>query len=165
MNRTLALAVLTAVGLAACHSDDRIPTASNPTPAPTPTPAVAATPRAFSCPLPSLPDLHNECPKLTPELNEFVDKAIDQTVKDHPELFDLNDAIFDGSYRVLDRGKYVKAVVEAIHAQGVCAIENVEEIGVKTSNAFNEQYNIWVTSGYLHKGRGSYVTTCFPAQF
>ncbi|PYP99022.1 MAG: hypothetical protein DMF82_26000, partial [Acidobacteria bacterium] len=70
------------------------------------------------------------------------------------------------NYRVLDRSKYVKAVVEAIHAQGVCSVEEFEEIAVKTSNDFNEQYNIWVsTGGYIRKGPGAYITTCFPAQF
>jgi hypothetical protein len=113
-----------------------------------------------------MPDLHNTCPKLTPQLNEFVDKAIAQTVKDHPNLFDLHDDLFNGNYRVLDRSRYIKAVVEAIHAQGVCAVEEKEEIGVKTSNDFNEQYNIWVSSGgYIRKGKGAYITTCFPAQF
>jgi len=164
MNRAWAVAVLSAAWLAGCSSNARTPTASNS--APTPTPAPAATPQAFSCPLAALPDLHNTCPKLTPELNEYVDKAIAQTVKDHPELFDLTDDLFSGNYRVRDRSKYVKAVVEAIHAQGVCAVEEFEEIAVKTSNAFNEQYNIWVsTGGYIRKGPGAYITTCFPAQF
>ena len=65
----------------------------------------------------------------------------------------------------MPRSRYVKAVVEAIHAQGVCAVEEFEEIAVKTSNDFNEQYNIWVSAGYVRHGPGSYITTCFPAQF
>src|SRR5712692_6067091 len=100
MNRVLAPALLSAACLAACNSSDKTPTASNP--APTPTPAPAATPQAFSCPLAAMPDLHNTCPKLTPQLNEYVDKAIAQTVKDHPGLFDLRDDLFNGNYRVLD---------------------------------------------------------------
>jgi len=157
---------LCAVALAGCGSSGKSPAASNPAPTPTPTPAAVATPQAFSCPLPALPDLHNTCPKLTPQLSEYVDKAIAQTVKDHPGLFDLHDDLFVGNYRVLDRSRYVKAVVEAIHAQGVCAVEEFEEIAVKTSNDFNEQYNIWVsTGGYIRKGPGAYITTCFPAQF
>ena len=165
MNPAFAAAVLGAIALAGCGSS-KSPAASNPAPTPTPTPAPAATPQAFSCPLAAMPDLHNTCPKLTPQLNEYVDKAIAQTVRDHPGLFDLHDDLFNGNYRVLDRSKYVKAVVEAIHAQGVCAVEEFEEIAVKTSNDFNEQYNIWVsTGGYIRKGPGAYITTCFPAQF
>jgi hypothetical protein len=45
--------------------------------------------------------------------------------------------LFDGNYRVRERGPYIKAAVEAIHAQGVCAVEQVEEIAVKTSNGLS----------------------------
>ena len=160
MNRALALAMLSATCLAACSSSTT-PTASNPTP----TPAPAATPRAFSCPLPALPNHAIPCPKLPPQLYPYVDKAIAQTVRDHPELFDLSVDLF-GNYRVRERAPYIKAVVEAIHAQGVCAVEQFEEIAVKTSNDFNEQYNVWVSSGgFIRKGPGAYITTCFPASF
>jgi hypothetical protein len=37
-----------------------------------------------------------------------------------------------------------------------------EEIALKNTNDFNEQYNIWTSGGYV---RRSYITTCFPAQF
>lgn len=162
MNRALALAMLSATCLAACSSSTTTPTASNPTP----TPAPAATPRAFSCPLPALPNHAIPCPKLPPQLYQYVDKAIAQTVRDHPELFDLSVDLFDGNYRVRERAPYIKAVVEAIHAQGVCAVEQFEEIAVKTSNDFNEQYNVWVSSGgFIRKGPGAYITTCFPASF
>ena len=53
-------------------------------------------------------------------------------------------------------------MVANIHAQGVCANEEVEEIQVKNVNDFHEQYNLWSSSGYT---RRSYITTCFPAQF
>jgi hypothetical protein len=38
---------------------------------------------------------------------------------------------------VRERGPYIKAAVEAIHAQGVCAVEQFEEIAVKTSNGLS----------------------------
>ena len=164
MNRALALAALSATCLTACSSSTTTPTASNP--APTPTPAPAATPQAFSCPLPALANHDIPCPKLPPQLYQYVDKAIAQTVKDHPELFDLSVDLFDGNYRVRERDPYIKAVVKAIHDQGVCAVEQFEEIAVKTSNDFNEQYNVWVSSGgFIRKGPGAYITTCFPASF
>jgi hypothetical protein len=161
-----AAVVLGAIVLGGCGG--KSPAASNPapTPTPTPTPAAAATPQAFTCPLPAMPDLHNTCPKLSPQLWQIVDKAIAQTVKDHPELFDLSVDLFDGNFQVRERGPYIKAVVKAIHEQGVCAVEQFEEIAVKTSNDFNEQYNIWVSSGgFIRKGPGAYITTCFPASF
>ena len=55
--------------------------------------------------------------------------------------------------------------VKNLHAQNICAIVELEEIAVKTTNEFNEQYNIWISDGHLRKGRGAHITTCFPATF
>jgi len=136
--------------------------AATPTPPPAPSPSPVA---AFSCPLPALPDLHNTCPKLTPQHWEIVEAAIQRTMQEHPELFNFNDELGGGSYRVLDHDRYINTVVDNIHKQGVCARAEVEEIQVKTTNDFNEQYNIWVSSGHVRHGPGAYITTCFPAQF
>jgi hypothetical protein len=158
-------AVATALGLAfvSCGGGSAAPTTPVATPAPTPTPTPA--PVGFTCPLPALPDLRNECPKLQPELYEFVENAIQKTILENPQLFDFNDDRGGGAYRVLDRDRYIKSVVANVHAQGICAREEIEEIQVKNSNAFNEQYNIWVSSGHVRHGPRSYITTCFPAQF
>jgi hypothetical protein len=150
------------VPVLSCGGSSPAPATPVATPAPpTPTPA----PVGFACPLPALPDLRNECPKLTPELWEFVENAIQKTVRENPQFFDFNDDLGGGAYRVLDRDRYMKSVVANIHAQGICAREEIEEIQVKNSNAFNEQYNIWVSSGHVRHGPRSYITTCFPAQF
>jgi hypothetical protein len=164
MNGHRILLCLALLALAACGgSDTPAPTAvATPTPAPAPSPSPVA---MFTCPLPALPDLHNTCPRLTPQLWEIVENAIQTTIREHPELFNLNDELGGGSYKVLDRDRYINTVVDNIHKQGVCARAEVEEIQVKISNDFNEQYNIWVSSGYVRHGPGSYITTCFPAQF
>ena len=143
--------------------------ASSPTAAATPTPAATPSPNptvgAYGCPLPSLPDLKNQCPTLTPQYSDIVNAAIDQTVGEHPEYFDLNDSFGGSNYRVLDRSKYIGTVVKNIQAKGVCSREELEEIQVKTTNEFNEQYNIWTSAGYIRRAPGAYITTCFPAQF
>ena len=64
--------------------------------------------------------------------------------------------------RVLDHRGYTNAVVERLRSMGYCAMDQLEEIAVKKSNSFNEQYNIWTSGGYV---RRAYITTCFPAQF
>ena len=143
--------------------DPAPPTAvATPTPAPAPSPSPVA---AFACPLPALPDLHNTCPKLTAQHWQIVETAIQKTMQEHPELFNFNDELGGGSYKVLDHDKYINTVVENIHKQNVCSRAEVEEIQVKTTNDFNEQYNIWVSAGYVRHGPHSYITTCFPAQF
>jgi hypothetical protein len=109
-----------------------------------------------------MPDLKNVCPKLNPQLGSYVNTAVDNVMKQQPQLFDFNDDR-GGSVRVLDRQKYQTAVVAAINAQGgVCAKDDNEEVAVKVNNDFHEQYNIWTSAGYT---RRSYITTCLPAQF
>jgi hypothetical protein len=154
--------LVSVVVLAAACSADRDPPAPTPVTTTTTAPAPAATPRAFVCPFPALPDLHIQCPKLTPELDRYVNNAIDAVIAKRPELFDFNNNLGPLSPRVLDRQKYIDAVVDAIHDQGICAKDDNEEVAVKNTNAFNEQYNIWTSGGYV---RRSYITTCFPAQF
>lgn len=132
------------------------------TPTPVPTPVPSPTPRAFQCGLTALPDLHIECPKLDPRLNVYVNTAIENVIAQKPELFDFSNNLGEGSWKVRDRQKYIDAVVLAIHAQGICAKDDNEEIAVKNTNLFNEQYNIWTSGGYV---RRAYITTCVPAQF
>jgi hypothetical protein len=132
------------------------------TPTPVPTPVPSPTPRAFQCGLASLPDLHIECPKLDPKLNVYVNAAIENVIAQKRELFDFSNHLGEGSWKVRDRQKYIDAVVLAIHAQGICAKDDNEEIAVKNTNLFNEQYNIWTSGGYV---RRAYITTCVPAQF
>jgi hypothetical protein len=149
-----------ALGAFACGGNDAPPTAvATPPPPPEPSPSPVAT---FTCPLPALPDLHNTCPKLDPQLWEVVENAIQTTLRERPELFDFNDELGGGSYKVLNRDEYINTTVENIHKQGVCSRAETEEIQVKTTNDFNEQYNIWTSGGYV---RRSYITTCIPAQF
>jgi hypothetical protein len=98
-------------------------------------------------------------------LTRQVDSAIDRTVAEHPELFNFNDERGAGGFLVLDRARYHQSVVDNLHAAGICAIIETEEIAVKTSNDFNEQYNIWVSDGHVRRGPGAHITTCFPATF
>jgi hypothetical protein len=160
LSRRASVAVLVLFA-SACGKSTPAPTAVA-TPTPAPTPAPAATPRAFACPFPALPDLHNTCPKLTPELSIYVNNAVEAVVAQQPQLFDFSNNLGIGSWKVLDHQKYVDAVVEAIHAQGICAKDDNEEIAVKNTNSFHEQYNIYTSGGYV---RRAYVTTCIPAQF
>jgi hypothetical protein len=132
------------------------------TPTPTPTPSLTA---LYGCPLPTMPNLGTTCPKEKPILGDYVTDAIDKVIREHPEYFDLNDASGGGSFKVLDRSRYIGAVVANIRARSVCAIEEKEEIALKTTNQYNEQYNIWTSSGYIRRPPGAYITTCYPAQF
>jgi hypothetical protein len=165
----LALASLASLALvsAACGGSEgtdptpvtQPPVTAAPAPSPSPTPA------AFRCPLPDMPRLNIICPRPPAVLTRQVDTAIDLTVQQHPELFNFNDERGAGGYLVLDRARYHQSVVDNLHAMGVCAIIETEEIAVKTTNEYNEQYNIWVSDGHVRRGPGAHITTCFPATF
>ncbi len=157
-------ALIAAVGLMlACGKSNDTPVAvATPTPAPTAAPSPSPTAQAFVCPFPALPDLHINCPKLEPELKDYVNSAVEVVIAQQPRLFDFNNNLGAGSWKVLDKQKYVSAVIEAIHAQGICAKDDNEEIAVKNTNSFHEQYNIYTSGGYV---RRAYITTCIPAQF
>jgi hypothetical protein len=48
---------------------------------------------------------------------------------------------------------------------GYCAFYDGEEMAVKNTNKFNDQYDISTSSGYIRRGDGSYRSTCWPAWF
>ncbi len=82
-----------------------------------------------------------------------------------PELFDFNDWQGGLSYRVLDRERYHEEVVARLELMGFCAVWDGEEVGVKNDNAFNEQYQVMTSLGYVRWGGGSYRSTCYPSWF
>jgi hypothetical protein len=164
---------LSLVVLGACLSScgSQAPAAPEPLPTPTPTPAPTPTPNpgsigAFACKLPpsSNPSADNgpgSCPELNPRLGDQVNAAIDRAMRDHPELFNFNE-LNGPSPRVLDRARYHEVVAENLVQAGVCTIIQKEEIAVKSVNDFNEQWNIYTSTGFV---RRRYVTTCSPSWF
>lgn len=150
------------VALAACGGGSSQPaTPSVPVATPTPAPTPAPSPAAFVCPLPPSTNLSPECPKLTPQLGAQVNRAVDAVLTKRPELFNFNDML-GGNPKVLDREKYHEAVKAELEAQGVCTIIEKEELALKITNAYNEQWNIWTSGAYVMR---RYVTTCSPSWF
>ena len=151
-----------------CGGSDAAPA---PTPVTTPVtvapaPIPARRPPAFRCPLPAMPRLDIICPRPAPVLSAQVDAAIAaHGRRASRSCSTCSQDKGGGSYKVLDRARYHDEVVKNLHAQNVCAIVELEEIAVKTTNDFNEQYNIWMSDGFIRKGRGAHITTCFPATF
>jgi hypothetical protein len=165
MRRSLLLLLFAIGTCAGCGGTaDPAPTtpATLPTPVPpAPTPVPSLDPRAggFVCPLGRGNGPGTNCPHTEGTLSVQVNRAIDQAISEHPNLFDFS----GGEPVVLDHDRYINTVVANLNAQsGVCAINDGEEIGVKNTNAFNEQWNIWFSRGLV---RRTYVTTCAPAAF
>jgi hypothetical protein len=94
-----------------------------------------------------------------------VDLALTRATQAHPELFNFNDKKCENCYRVLNADGYIREVLNQLEAMGLCAIGDVEEIGVKESNNYSEQFDILVASGHMRRGIGSWRGTCRPAIF
>jgi hypothetical protein len=90
-----------------------------------------------------------------------VNTALDAVLTKRPELFNFNDML-GGNPKVLDRQKYHEAVKAELEKQGACTLIEKEELAIKITNEYNEQWNIWTSGGYVMR---RYVTTCSPAWF
>ena len=143
-----------------------------PTPVPTPTPAPTPPPKALSvipaCALPASRPTSPDCQKPAARIGGAVDAAIDRAMAVRPELFDFKDV--NGGPRILDYTAYMTAVVAALGEAGFCGKVDAEgEIGVKTSNSFNEQWIIASRAGWNPPSGNwvirKYVGSCSPATF
>ena len=155
--RWITAVLIAATGLA-CDSPGRTPVAPEPTPTPEP-PAVVR-----GCGLPPGGPFQR-CARELPFFNHELNAAIALVQHEVPELFDFDDWQGGLSYRVLDRRRYHDEVVARLEGMGVCALWDGEEVGVKNSNDFNEQYQVMTSLGYVRWGGGSYRSTCYPAWF
>ena len=139
------------------------PTGS-PTGSPAPVPAPAPTPSASECRLPPSNPSNASC---SPQGSAFlgrVDQAITRVTELYPSLFNFKDARCENCYLVKDWDRFNDEVVRELGRRGLCAVAG-EELGVKDSNDYNEQFDILLSSGHIRRGAGSYRTTCRPAAF
>jgi hypothetical protein len=142
--------------------------AATPTPAPapgTPTPAPAP-PSGQTCSLGRGNGSGNGCPLERATFQEAVERAIDNVIRNNPSLFDKSkDRCVQGCPFVRDTNGYWDAVTNEIRRLGYCATNDGEELAVKNSNSFNDQYDIINSEGFVRRGAGSYRATCYPAWF
>ncbi len=140
------------------------PTPSTPGPAPTPTPTPAP-PSGGSCSLPPSNNPNAPCTVQNPLFLGPVDKAITLLTQQQPSIFDFNNNKCENCYYVKDVTAYTTGVIKNLNAAGYCAYYDGEELAVKNTNSFNEQYDILISSGHIRRGGGSYRTTCNPSWF
>src|SRR6185503_12889803 len=134
------------------------------TPEPPPPPAAvpaAAPPRIFGCGLPRGAGNGRDCGRENPSFQGEIEDAIDKVVADFPEFFDQGSTRGGPrNFRVLNVPQYVDEVVYNLRTLGFCAFNDGEEIAIKNSNAFSDQYDIITGQGYILRG---YTATCYPA--
>jgi hypothetical protein len=155
-------AVLLAAATWSCGGSTQ-PAEPEPTPTPEPTAPPAAA--AVGCQLAARPD-HGNCPKESPLFEEQMEKAMEEVIALHPEIFNMTKTRgCDRCFEVLNGEAYERLIVDRLVRMGFCA-KCDEECGVKNTNAFNEQYDIMLSNGFMRRaGSGSYRATCYPAAF
>jgi len=162
-HRRMGFVVLVVVALGACHRHSGSPTAAEPaTPPPTTMPYP---PPPLPCPLPPGGGSGENCPYELPSFALEVNEAIAIVENEHPELFDFSQGFGGLSYFVKDTRRFTAGVVYVFSTRGFCAEYDGEELGVKNTNLFNEQYKILTSQGFVRWGAGAYQSTCYPAWF
>jgi hypothetical protein len=128
---------------------------------PTTTPPVGG---AGECPL-GKGTADTSCRTTSPTFVDQVDAAIDELVRQQPQIFDLNDQRGPGAYMVRDVNAYYAGVVKNLQTTGVCAGFDFEFLNVKNTNEFSDRYDIITSTGHARRGTGTYQGSCFPANF
>lgn len=124
-------------------------------PAPTASPAGTATPSAGSCSLTPMPE-GSPCREETPSFQAQVEGAQAEVLRTRPDLFEAG--------RVRNEDAYVQEVARVLRTRGLCAAQGgpKDEVAVKSTNQWNDQYDIVLGSG---EPWTSYQVTCRPARF
>jgi hypothetical protein len=141
-----------------------------PTPAPTPAPeapsATPAPPSSQGCRLPAGNGPGTNCPRQEPTYLKQVESAIDQLVRNEPDIFDLKRTRGCGEcYFLKDPDRFSRRMAELMPERDLCGFYDGEELGVKGTNAFNDQFDIVTADMFVRRQGGSYRSTCYPAWF
>jgi hypothetical protein len=136
-----------------------------PTPNPNPTPNPTPAPVGGTCSLPPSNNPDAPCSMGSASFLGQVDKAITQVTQQQPGIFDFDNKKCENCYYVKNPGKFTAGVVANLNAMELCAYYDGEELAVKNSNSFNDQFDILVSSGHIRRGEGSYRNTCRPSWF
>jgi len=96
------------------------------------------------------------CSVETPSFQAQVEAAQAEVFRTRPDLFSGN--------LVRSEDAYVQEVARVLRTRGLCAAQGgpKDEVAVKTTNAWNDQYDIVLASGQTWT---SYEVTCRPARF
>lgn len=132
-----------------------------PAPQPTPTPTPSSTPPPSSC-APAPASGRESCSRLgSSQYLSIVEAASDDVIRANPGWF--RD---EGPYKMkllVEEGQYNRALISAINRRGACAGYYAEEISVRKSGDFSENFDVLTGDYYLWRGAGSYRSTCVPA--
>ena len=113
------------------------------------------------------------CGRSSSRLADYVLAAMDDLIKQSPQLFDKTDEAppaGSGNYRVVDKQAYLDGLIAGLQAAGLCAQRDpddasLEQIQAKNENGFSENFDVLLGTGYVWHNGASYRATCVPASF
>jgi hypothetical protein len=96
------------------------------------------------------------CRQETPTFQAQVESAQAEVQRNRPDLFEGG--------RVRSEDAYVQEVARVLRTRGLCAAQGgpKDEVAVKNTNDWNDQYDIVLASGQTWT---SYQVTCRPSRF
>jgi len=105
------------------------------------------------------------CPVESAAFLDQVEAAMDQLIREKPQIFNIDEPNGPGSYRIASVGQYYVGLLERLDRAGLCADFDGEALEVKSSHAFNDQYDVQTSNNFMLRGPTSYKSTCHPASF
>lgn len=137
------------------------PASPPPTTRPTPTPTPTAPPSVCQT-LGYVASSDARCSRQNAaKFQSQVDGAISKVIAEHGEIFENG----PGGIRIRNFGAYIVYLLKNLEDAGLCSGYDGEEVQVKNSNDFNEQFDVSSSSGYVRMGDPAYRSTCMPAAF
>jgi hypothetical protein len=155
----------TALLMGACGGDSPVaPPSSSPTPAPiasSPPPAAMTACQRIGIGT----GTGRDCPTQGPTFQAQVEAAIDQLIREQPQVFNLDEPGGPGIFQIRSVGQYYVGLIERLDRVGLCADFDGEELQVKSDNSFNDQYDVQTSNNFILRGPTMYKSTCLPAAF
>jgi hypothetical protein len=136
------------------------PPATTP-PAPTPAPvAFDPLPGTNSCGRFSA-GREGNCSRSSASFLDDIDAVLDDLVRTQSNLFENTGS----GLRVRSTGQFYVALLQKLDQRGLCVNFDGEELQVKNSDGFSDQYHMITSDLILRRGDSSYRATCAPAAF
>jgi len=103
----------------------------------------------------------NRCDMSGPTFQAEVEQAMAELQREQPSIFEDS----PGGLVIASPGRFYVGLIEKLDKKGICAGFDSEELQVKNTNDFNDQYALRTSRGFLRTGPSIYRATCFPAAF
>jgi hypothetical protein len=151
--------------LVTCGGDPpTTPVTPTPVPADTPTAEPTPSPTALpgtACGLPALTEWRGRCSREAQggTFQTQYDDAVTELIAEEPGIFR------NGGTHVVNVGAYHAGIIRNLEERGLCAYWDGEEIAIKNTQDYSEQFHPDFSTFAVVKGPKAYRATCRPAAF